>query len=196
MATTLLQLFNVSDDQLILGTDSFDVLVQEDAQTVADKYAEMRAAYASDALAALAESEFGCDAGTICPPLVYATENDCWPPSFDDMYIAYYRGLTVAWPENVSASPLVPAPGDRTYLHLNGGGYLGPAGALRRVLREIIAEKDTYAEHELGFDERGRIISEGRVEQEVNIDHSAMAFASQHNSTHAYMHACMHTHSI
>ena len=195
MAATLLEIFNVSDDQLVLGIDSLDVLVQEGAQTIAAKYAEMSAAYASDALSPLAESEFGCAAGAACPPLIYATENDCWPPSFKGMYEKYYQDLTAAWPKNASAAPpsrLVPAPADRTYRHLNGGGFLGPAGALRRVLRELIADKDAYAQHELVYDDRGRITGGGRVQQEVSITASliiwAMMKATQCN---VHQHVCV-----
>ena len=176
MAFTLLELYNVPDDQLILGTDSFDVLVQESMHSVVSKYNEMRAAYASAAMLQLSRREFGCaadaDADT-CNPLFYATENDCWPPSFDPLYQDYYRRLAADWSEQLRDSsplraPLVPMPGERTYRHLNGGGYLGPAGALRRVLRELILDKDAYAPHELAYDSLGNIFGPGgRVEQEV-----------------------------
>ena len=180
MVSKLLDRYKIPDEQLIIGVDSFDVLVQESVQTTMSKYAEMKAAYESGSLYPLRQNEFGCSDGfhpegsannsrsrEACPLLFYATEQDCWPPSFIDMYNEYYRELERSWPEGAAPSPLVRPPAERTYRHLNGGGYVGPAGALRRVLREIIADKDAYAQHELGYDETGAIVSEGRSDQRV-----------------------------
>jgi hypothetical protein len=138
MVSMFLDRYNVSDNQLVIGVDSFDVLVQESMSTVTSKYKEMSAPLQSKEFEEFSEREFGCGT-TPCAPLFYATENDCWPPSFQESYDAYYAALHDAWPSAPTNTTLLRPPSARTYRYLNGGGYIGPAAVLRRVLREVRA---------------------------------------------------------
>jgi hypothetical protein len=104
---------------LFLFSDGFDVVVQG---TPAD-----------------AVGAFAYYNGTA--PIIYATENDCWPPEFEPNY----------------PTP----PPDAVYRHLNGGGWIGTREGALALLRRAMAAAPSHVLHELVYNEAGDITGDG-----------------------------------
>jgi len=156
-------------DDLILFTDSSDVVFQMGHREIEDLLEEMmgwgcEGGAATAATDSTTSSRSSSSSSCCYDAILVSGEHDIWPPSFQPLHSQY-----VASESYLRNSRLLHLPPsfDRAstpgyYRGLNSGTIIGRASRLAPFLRALISERVEYEQHHLVYNSRGSIDREGQ----------------------------------